>query len=109
MKKVTASLAMGLVLAGATAAHAGSEQGQQAAECKAQLTAVYGEGAHVRTIGRVSVRESAMTFSVHSQGERHVRVTCSRMPNGNISVMDRYGIALAMPQQQDRKAWDELP
>jgi hypothetical protein len=30
------------------------------------------------------------------------------MPNGNISVMDRYGIALVMPEQQGKQTWDEL-
>jgi hypothetical protein len=110
MKKVAAGLAMGFVLATATAAQAGSDGNrfQQVAECKTQLTAVYGEDAHVRTIGKVSVRGSAMTFSVSPQGERRVKVTCTPGPDGNVSVMDRYGFALAMPAQHDKKAPGEL-
>ena len=108
MKRIAASLATGLVMAGAAAVQAGSEQGQQVAECKTQLTAVYGDDAHVRTIGKASVRGSTMTFSVHPEGERRVRVTCTRLPDGNISMTDRYGIAVTMPEQQGNKRWDEL-
>ena len=108
MKNVTATLAMGLVLATTSAAHAGSEQGQQVAECKTQLTAVYGADTHVRVIGKASVREPVMTFSVHPRGERHLRVSCTRTPDGGISMMDRYGIALAMPEQQGSKVLGEL-
>lgn len=108
MKNVVASLAIGMILTGASAAHAASEQSQQVAECKTQLTTVYGPDTHVRVIGKASVQEPVMTFSVHPRGERYVRVSCTRMPDGGISMIDRYGIALAMPEQQGSDIWDEL-
>lgn len=108
MKNVIASLAMGLALTGASVVQAGHEQDQQVAECKTQLTSVYGEDTHVRIIGKASLQEPAMSFSVHPKGERRVRVTCSLMPDGDVSMMDDYGIALAMPEQQGSKSPGEL-
>lgn len=101
MNKVVASVVLGLSLASTGVAQASSEQGQQLTECKEQLTAIYGEETRVRISGKAAVSESTLKFRVYPRGERLLRVSCTRAETGAVSLMDQYGIALVVPQQND--------
>ncbi len=103
MNKVLAGFVMGVTLSVTGIAQAESEQGQQLAECKQQLAAVYGDEARVRVGGKSAVDQPTLKLRVYPQGERLVRVSCSRTAEGAVSLVNQYGIALLEPQQRSEE------
>ena len=103
MNKVVASIILGVSITGAGLAQANSDQSQQLAECKAQLASMYGDDTRVRLRGKAAGSESTLTFSVYPNGERHLRVACTRADTGGLNVTDRHGMALALPEQNADK------
>ncbi len=96
MNKVITAMVMGAVLAGSGAALAADGR-QQLAECKEQLTVIYGEDARVRLRSMGVGRNASLNLSVHVPGEASVRVTCRRGADGQLELMDRDGVALRSP------------
>ena len=103
MKKVLAGFVIGMSLSVTGLAQAGSEQGQQLTECKQQLAAIYGDEARVRVGGKSAINEPTLKLRVYPQGERLVRVSCSRTSGGAVSLLNQYGIALLEPQQRSEE------
>lgn len=99
MNKVVASVILGAVLSGAGATQANSEQNQQLADCKEQLSAIYGDDARVRLRGKGVGRASILNFSVYPKGERQQRVSCTKTADGALNLTDRHGVALVAPEQ----------
>jgi len=103
MNKVVASVVLGVVMAGSGVAQADNDLNQQLANCKEQLASIYGDDTRVRLRGKGVGRESILNFSVYPKGERQLRVSCTRGFDGNLSMTDRNGVALAMPAQNADK------
>lgn len=103
MNKVLASFVMGVSLTVAGVAQADSEQGQQLVDCKQQLEVIYGADARVRIGGKSAVNDPTLKLRVYPQGERFLRVSCTRTPEGAVSLANQYGIALFEPQQRSEE------
>jgi hypothetical protein len=103
MNKVLTGVLMSVALTTSVVAQADSEQGQQLNQCKQQLAAIYGEDTRVRISGKAAGSDSTLNFRVYPSGERLQRVSCARTADGAVSLMDRYGIALLVPEQEGEK------
>lgn len=103
MNKLVASVILGAVLAGAGATQADSELNQQFADCKEQLSAIYGDDARIRLRGKGLGRASILNLSVYPKGERQLRVSCTRTADGELTMTDRNGVALVMPADKGDK------
>ena len=61
---------------------------------------IYGEDVRVRISGRSEVGDAVLNLRVYPKGERLLRVSCKRSADGGLNMMDRYGMALVLPEQE---------
>ncbi|KAA1188390.1 hypothetical protein F0M18_17990 [Pseudohalioglobus sediminis] len=98
MKKVLAGVVMGVALTGAMGAQAESAHGEQLAECKQELAAIYGKDARVRINGVVPGSDT-LTLRVYPKGERLQRVECVQSAEGEVRLLGQTGLAKRASEQ----------
>ena len=100
MNKLLAGMIIGLAFTGTGVAQAESRHGEQLAECKQELAAVYGGDARIRINGVVPGSDTVLTLRVYPRGERLQRVECLQTAGGEVRLLSENTVARALSGQK---------